>query len=269
MTDFLILGCGYTGRRVARLLEGRNVAATSRHPESLAGLPVKAIALDVLEPGMSSRVAERLPRGIVALHSIPVLEGGIRATPLLRPILEKARRVIYLSTTGVYGATPIVDEATPPRPRTQREQLRFDEEHDIANGPWQSLILRPAAIYGPDRGVHVSMREGRHRYWGDGSNHISRIHADDLATITARALESEITGAYPVADNEPATAIEITRFCADLLGLPVPAPSAGERGDDTRGSNRRVDGRFIRQQLGVELRYPTYREGIIAAGQSS
>ena len=63
--------------------------------------------------------------------------------------------------------------------------MRVDEENDVLAGPWSSLILRPAAIYGPDRGVHVSLAQGRHRMLGDGSNYISRIHVDDLAAITA------------------------------------------------------------------------------------
>lgn len=266
LADIVILGCGYTGRRVAGLLSGHRIIATSRDPASLAGLPVDARGLDALRPETVGALAGELRRGFVALHSVPVLRtaesGSARPTPLLRSILERARRVVYLSTTGVYGETPFIDESTRPAPRTPREVLRFEEETDVAAIAPQSLILRPAAIYGPGRGVHVSMMQGRHRYWGDGSNYISRVHADDLAAIAAKALLSDLTGAYPVADDEPATALEITRFCAEMLRIPVPGPTEGARGEDTRGSNRRVDGRRIRELLGVELRYPSYRVGI-------
>ena len=111
----------------------------------------------------------------------------------------------------------------------------------------------------------MSLREGKHRYWGDGSNYISRIHVDDLAALTEAALLSDLTGAYPVADDEPARAIDITRFCAELLSVPVPPPESGLPGEDTRRSNRRVDGRAIRRALGVELVFPSYRLGIPAA----
>lgn len=245
---FLILGCGYTGERVAARLAARGdsvVATTRRGGTGLhcrryeAGEP-----LDWIEPG--TRI----------LHSLPVAAAaGIR----------NAGRLVYLSTTGVYGDQPEVDETTPVTPRNAREQARVDEEHAVAAACVNHLILRPAAIYGPGRGVHVSLREGKHRYWGDGSNYISRIHVDDLAAIAEAALRGNLTGAWPVADDEPARAIDITRFCCDLLGLPVPPPQAGEPGEDTRRANRKVDGRAIREKLGVSLLFPSFRLGIPAA----
>ena len=246
---FLILGCGFTGARVAsRLLaRGERVVAASREPEKLKRLGVEAIHFGDAVP---------VAPGTRVLHSLPV--------PYARHIAYAAR-LVYLSTTGVYGDSLEVNEATAIAPRNPREQVRADEERDVAAACANHLILRPAAIYGPGRGVHVSLREGKHRYWGDGSNYISRIHVDDLAAITEAALLADLTGAYPVADDEPARAIDITRFCAELLGLAVPPPEPGLPGEDTRRANRRVDGRAIRRALGVELVFPSYRTGIPAA----
>lgn len=256
MTNFLILGCGYTGERVAARLaaRGERVTVTTRHPEKLAhlgsGVEVRRFdageALDWIRPG--TRI----------LHSLPVAAAaGLRGAG--------AERLVYLSTTGVYGDQAEVDEATPVAPRNPREQARVDEERAVAAACANHLILRPAAIYGPGRGVHVSLREGKHRYWGDGSNYISRIHVDDLAALAEAGLGSGLTGAYPVADDEPARAIDMTRFCCELLGMPVPPPQTGEPGEDTRRSNRRVDGRAIREKLGVRLLFPSFRLGIPAA----
>jgi nucleoside-diphosphate-sugar epimerase len=248
--SFLILGCGYTGSRVAARLmaRGERVIAASREPEKLRGLGVEVI-----------RFGEALPalNGMRVLHSLPV--------PYARQI-HGAARLVYLSTTGVYGEQHEVNERTPVSPAGH---ARLDEERGVAAACANHLILRPAAIYGPGRGVHVSMQEGRHKYWGDGSNYISRIHVDDLAVITEAALRSDLTGAYPVADDEPARAIGITRFCAELLGIPVPPPEPGIPGQDTRRANRRVDGRAIRQALGVTLAFPSFRIGIPAAIRES
>jgi nucleoside-diphosphate-sugar epimerase len=134
----------------------------------------------------------------------------------------------------------------------------------VTRRAWSWLILRPAAIYGPDRGVHVAMREGTHRLWGSGENRVSRIHVDDLAAHAEAGLLSELSGAWPVADDEPCRAREIAQFCADLLGVPMPPPSE-LKGEDTRRADRRVDGRAVRLRLGVELQYPSYRVGIPAA----
>jgi nucleoside-diphosphate-sugar epimerase len=96
-----------------------------------------------------------------------------------------------------------------------------------------------------------------------GDNFVSRIHVDDLAAHAEAALLSDVTGAYPVADEEPCTATEIAEFCSRLLGIPMPQNSARPRFGQP--SNRRVDGSAIRRLLGVRLIYPTYRTGIPAS----
>lgn len=271
---YLILGCGYTGRRVARLLAGRSerIVATARDIAPLADLAAAGatvVACDLTDAVSLDRVCAAVEGPACVLYSVPLvtnttgeLLGGARlAMPLLR---EVARRVVYLSTTGVYGAALTVDESTPVAPRFPREKLRVDEERELAAGPWETLILRPAAIYGPGRGVHVSLRQNRHRMLGDGSNFISRIHVDDLARIVKAALSSSLTGAYPVADDYPCPSKEITAFCCDLLGIPF-EDIAGVPQNDTRAADRRVDGGAIRRLLDVTLRYPSYREGTRAA----
>ncbi len=174
-------------------------------------------------------------------------------------------RVVYLSTTGVYGAAREVNERTPAQPNDERGRLRLETENAVVSGPWSAMVLRPAAIYGPERGIQMSIREPGFRIFGDGSNFISRIHVDDLAAHAANALTSRIMGAYPVADLEPCASIDIARYCAGLLGLDVPEPDGRAAAPQSRRSDRRVDGAAIRRMLGITLRYPSYRDGIPAA----
>jgi nucleoside-diphosphate-sugar epimerase len=96
-------------------------------------------------------------------------------------------------------------------------------------------------------------------------NYVSRIHVDDLANHALAALFSGVEGAYPVADELPAQSREIAAFCADLLHVAMPLSVPVEQAGETRGSDRKVDGRAIRRLLGVDLLYPSYREGIPAA----
>ncbi len=163
---------------------------------------VGGLRLDVTDPGSLEQLSYVVNNNTVVLHSIPV-RGVIEALRRSSPA-----RVIYLSTTGVYGPASVVDETTPVAPRTERELLRVAEEKDVLGGPWSALVLRPAAIYGPGR-VHppryYAAKES-YRLMGDGGNHVSRIHVDDLARLAEAAMCSELTGAYPVADEEPCNA---------------------------------------------------------------
>ncbi len=270
----LILGCGYTGRRVARRFLGRGVPvlATTRDPrklEEIAALGGVVLRLDVFEPETLRRLRQAVAEPVRVLHSIPVVdgpEGPLDPTPrLLEALSGRIRRLVYLSTTGVYGAARVVDETTPVAPLGGRERLRVEAEQAVLGGDWPALVLRPAAIYGPGRGVHESIRLGRYRLAGDGANFVSRIHVDDLAAICQAALASEITGAYPVADEEPCSSRLMAAFCASLLGLPLPEPADPAALHRTRQVDRRVDGRAILRLLSLTLRYPSYRTGVPAA----
>jgi nucleoside-diphosphate-sugar epimerase len=268
--DLLVLGAGFTGRRVASrfLARGARVVITARTPPGpqVPGAIVHELSLP--DRNTLSELRLLLAPGTLVLHSIPLIrvESGLwDPTPeLLAAAGDFAARIVYLSTTGVYGDCRVVDENTPVNPKTPRETLRVDAERVVTGGQWSSMILRPAAIYGPWRGVHQAMRESRFRL-GGGGNYISRIHVDDLAALAEAALLSSAGGAWPVADDEPCPSQEIASFCADLLKLPMPPVVPREDLSETRRSDRRVDGRAVRRLLNVQLRYPSYRFGIPAA----
>ena len=274
MAPVFILGCGYTGKRVAaRLLDqGIDVAGSARSVDSLASLVergLRAVSFDAEDPTSFEALSEQLLPGTRLLYSIPTLHGPDGrwepAAAILDAIGSQLARVVYLSTTGVYGAASHVDDSTDAAPMTNRQQLRLEAEQAASSGPWESLVLRPAAIYGPGRGVQVALPAGKYKLVGDGSNFVSRIHVDDLAAISAAGLLSELTGAFPVADDKPCSSREIAEFCADLLEVTLLESVSSADVSETRRSDRRVDGRTIRQHLGVKLAYPSYRQGIPAS----
>lgn len=269
-----ILGAGYTGARVARLLlaAGQEVHATARDPARLADLAAagaRVHPLDVDDAVGVARTLASLHRGARVLHSVPSLERDgepFDPTPVLVAALgDRPVRLVLFSTTGVYGEVREVDERTEPAPVTPRQRVRFAAERAVAACSCPTLVLRPAAIYGPGRGVHASLRAGRYRLVGAGDNFGSRIHVDDLAALAVAALRSDLAGAYPVADLAPARARDVAEFASALLGLPRPPSVPPEAVDETLRADRRVDGRAVFDALGVTLRYPSYREGIPAA----
>jgi nucleoside-diphosphate-sugar epimerase len=268
----LILGCGFTGSRVAAALlrSGVEATGTSRNPNRLASLRdrgLRVLSLD-LEADPHDENTIFVENWDAIVYSIPTLRrpDGLwePATALLPRLARRIPRGIYLSTTGVYGRQSLIDASTEPQPKSDREMRRFEAENACLQSFAQPLVLRPAAIYGPGRGVHASLREGRYRLRGDGINYISRIHVDDLAAHVLAALTCNLSGAWPVADELPCTQREMAAFCANLLSLPLPEAVADEKVAETLRANRRVDGSAVRNMLGISLRYPSYRQGVPA-----
>lgn len=212
--DYLLLGCGYTASRVARRLvdAGSSVVCTNRQKTAIGG--ADCVALEVGDERSVRELSRHLSEGMIVLHSIPTAEGTAELLAMLRPF--RPRRLVYLSTTGVYGAgdygSELVDERTMAAPDTERAGERLRTEQLVADGPWSSLVLRPAAIYGPHRGIHRSARSGVFRPPPGGNRIVSRIHVDDLAEHILAGLRSEISGAFPVADEEPCTSLAVAEW---------------------------------------------------------
>ncbi|MDO8423243.1 MAG: SDR family oxidoreductase [Parvibaculum sp.] len=179
----------------------------------------------------------------------------------------------YLSTTGVYGdrGGDWVDEASPLAPSTARGARRL-----LAEQQWAALnlplhIFRLAGIYGPGRNQLVSLREGKAGRIIKEGQVFSRIHVDDIAEILIASIARPDTGAaYNVCDNEPAPPQEVVAYAAELVGLAPPPEIKFEDADlspmakSFYAESKRVSNKRIREELGVALKYPTYREGLTA-----
>lgn len=256
MAQFLILGAGFTAGRVARRLvaAGADVVVTNRQRTQISG--ARSVALDVTTPASLPGLRPFLANGTVILHSIPMLAGTPELVAFLRPF--RPARMVYLSTTGVYGPAERVDEQTVPDPQTDKDRQRRESETVLSEGLWSTMVLRPAAIYGPGRGVHWSARQSTFRP-PPGNPIVSRIHVDDLADHAVRALQSEATGAFPVADEEPCPSVEVAEWTCAYLGIPFVAGAV----EESKGG-RSVNGSAVRAILGIQLRYRSFREGVVA-----
>jgi nucleoside-diphosphate-sugar epimerase len=200
---------------------------------------------------------------------VPLVEqpgGPIDPTPqIIKALQDRVERMVYFSTTGVYGNTWRVNEHTPTNPQTLRQQLRLAAEQAVLVGIKSPLVLRPAAIYGPGRNMYESIRQGRYRLVGDDSNFTSYIHVADLAAHAEAAFGATLTGAYPVADDYPCPAREIASYCAELLQMPLPPFVPLEQAHETLRFSRAVDGHAIRRALGISLQYSSYKVGLPAS----
>ncbi|TXM92872.1 SDR family oxidoreductase, partial [Methylobacterium sp. WL122] len=213
------------------------------------------------------------------LVSVPPDRDG---DPVLRRFRDDIARsrigwIGYLSTIGVYGDHDgaWIDEATPATPKSARSQGRLAVEN-----AWLSLgaetgkavqVFRLSGIYGPGRNPIVKLRDGRSQRIVKAGQVFNRIHIDDIAATLLASLDRPRNGAvYNVTDDEPAAPQTVTEYAARLTGLPLPPEVDFETADlspmarSFYGENKRVRNRLIREELGVELAYPTYREGLQA-----
>ena len=207
--------------------------------------------------------------------SDPVLARyGRRLAAIKRPQL-----ILYLSTIGVYGdrGGEWVDEEALPTPLSERSKVRVQAEK-----AWATLakdrakpvhLLRLSGIYGPGRTPLVNLREGRaHRYVKPGQV-FNRIHVDDIAATLAALIARPGQGgshAWNVTDDEPAPPQDVVTFAATMMGVEPPPAQDFATADlspmarSFYGESKRCSNRKIKEVLGVELAYPTYREGIAA-----
>ena len=97
----------------------------------------------------------------------------------------------------------------------------------------------------------------------------SRIHADDIAQVVAASIAQPRPGAvYNLCDDDPAPPQDVLAYAAELLGLPLPPKVDFDSADMTPmarsfyAENKRVRNDLIKSELGVRLKYPSYKEGL-------
>ena len=269
----LSIGHGYSARALARLLmpKGWTVIGTTRSADKAMALETEGIE-PLVWPGNELPI-ER------ASHVLSSVSPGEEGDPVILETgdtLRKAKHlewVGYLSTTGVYGDREgdWVDEGSELLPSTRRGQARVDAE-----AAWQALglplhIFRLAGIYGPGRGPFEKVRNGTARRIIKDGQVFSRIHVDDIAQVVAASIDRPNPGAiYNLCDDDPAPPEDVIAHAAELLGLPIPEAIAFEEADlspmarSFYAESKRVRNDRIKEELGVKLLYPTYRDGLSA-----
>lgn len=270
-------GLGYSAGILARSLaaKGWTIAGTSRDGAA-APFPLRSFDR-----------THRLPDTAASLAGISHLLISIPPDPAGCPVFDchggdiaaarHLRWIGYLSSTNVYGdrGGGWVDEASPVAPSNERGRRRV-----AAEASWLELgrnsgigveIFRLAGIYGPGRSALDALRAGAARRIVKPGQVFSRIHVADLAAaLEASMARPRAGGIYNICDDEPAPPEEIVTFAAALLGMEPPpledfasavlSPMARSFYDDSKCvSNRRM-----KDELGIALRYPSYREGLRA-----
>lgn len=268
MKRLLIAGYGDIARRAAaRLPAGVAMRAISRTLGADLDLP------ETLQPfaGWADTILHTAP---------PATNDTDTRTANLLTLLGQGKppgRIVYLSTSGVYGdcAGERVDEERPVNPMTARAKRRVDAERQLS--AWCKprgvalVVLRVPGIYAADRLPVERLRRGTPALREEDEGYTNHIHADDLATITLRALENDAPpGIYNVSDDSELKMGEWFDLVADHAGLPRPARISRNEAADRipadllsfMDESRRLVNTKMKRELGVRLAFPTVHEGI-------
>ena len=199
-SSILIIGCGDIGLRVARQLSRshRVFALTSQQNRFQELRAVGAIPiLGNLDHPESLWRLSGLAQTVI--HLAPPQNGGnrdCRTRNLLRILAQGSdavRRLIYVSTTGVYGdhRGEKVSESTPVSPQSERAQRRVDAERMLrlwapAHGV-ALTILRAPGIYAADRLPIDRLKAKTPALLPEEDAYSNHIHSDDLARLVCAA----------------------------------------------------------------------------------
>ncbi|ALG68288.1 SDR family oxidoreductase [Beggiatoa leptomitoformis] len=285
MQDIFIVGCGYVGLRLAQTVLAEDeecaVMALVRSTESnrrLQEADIMTVPGDLDRP---SFLTELPTEQTILYYFAPPPATGItdpRITHLLNAFspTELPAKIVYISTTGVYGdcGGDWVTEARPTNPQTDRARRRVDAENTLTQ--WCDkqkiplVILRVAGIYGAGRLPIERLKQKTPVLAEALSPFSNRIHVDDLVEVCLIAGDSDVTGIFNVTDGNPTTMTDYFNHVADALKLPRP-PVVDKAAAQTELStemlsylaeSKRISNEKMRTVLEVELFYPDLKSGL-------
>jgi nucleoside-diphosphate-sugar epimerase len=288
----LIVGCGYVGMSLGEELarQGHEVFGLRRgvggEAEVLAEGVIRSVGIqpvlgDITQPGDLAKLPGPFDWVVNCVSST---KGGVeeykqvylQGTRNLVEWLAAAppKKFVYTSSTSVYGQTDgsPVKETSPAQPASETGKVLVETEQVLLEAAQQrkfpAVILRVAGIYGPGRGhLFQQYLKNEAKIGGKGERIINMIHRDDLVKIVIAALKNGRPGEiYNAVDDEPVTQVHFFQWLAEALGKWMPPfATAEEEAGRKRGlTNKKVQNRRLKMELGYQFQHPTFRQGYTA-----
>jgi nucleoside-diphosphate-sugar epimerase len=281
----LIVGCGYVGLPLGAELvrRGHEVFGMRRTDGGNADLQaagIKPVVADVTQPAGLAQLPGPFDwvvncvsssRGAQDYREV-YLQGTRNLLEWLAPAPPK--KFVYTSSTSVYGQTDgsSVKESSPTEPASETAQILVATENLLLDAVraknFPAVILRVAGIYGPGRG-HLFQQYLRNeaKIPGRGERFINMIHLDDVVGSITAALQSGRAGdIYNAVDDESIAQIHFFRWLSETLGKEMPPfATEAENAERKRGlTNKKVQNRRLKMELGYQFKFPNFRLGYTA-----
>jgi nucleoside-diphosphate-sugar epimerase len=300
--NILIAGFGDIGKRVAKKLRSsrhyrvtaliRKKSVFSSDPTKVRQPNVQMVHGDLGDPGSLRKITGLAD---TILHFAPPPGTGQSDTHtrnLLAALSNRGRdrgarpgmlprRIVYISTTGVYGNCDgaWIDETRPVRPESARAKRRVDAEHRLRK--WGRLhhvavtILRAPGIYARDR-LPLDRLKLRTPVLIEADDVFSNhIHADDLATAAINAMRQRWPKhfrVFNVIDDSQMRMGDYFDQVADAFGIRRPPRISRQHAEaeiapvllSFMRESRRIGNARVKRELKLALKYPTLASALSA-----
>jgi len=290
MASILIAGCGYVGSQLAKelLQQGHTVSTLVQSEASKRKLEADYETIQ-LNLDSTDALETSLSKYDTIFYFVPPPPEGTQDTRIqcflnAIPGHNAPDRIVMISTTGVYGdcGEDWIDETREPQPVADRAKRRYDSEQTLAawcqNKDVQYRILRVPGIYGPGKLPLERLKQQKPILSLQESPWSNRIHLQDLVQACESAMHYQ--GHYHefnVSDGHPSSMSDFFIQVADAFHLPAPEQISLEACKQRFSENmisyltesKRINNQRMREELGVELRYPTLKQGLAGLTQES
>ena len=283
----LIFGFGYTSKFMCQKLEKKNwqVFCTTRFREKFE--EIRSINSTPIGFDDEEKIKLLLEEDLYILSTAPPKNGTDPVIDnysyLFKNNSERIKWAGYLSTTSVYGDKKgeWVTEDTVLKPSLERSILRVAAENlwmklgDIL--ATKTIIFRLAGIYGPGRSLVDRMIENEKIYIVDKPAHLfNRIHIEDIVGAIEMAMSNQSRSSiFNLSDDMPATQIEVAQFAANLLEKKFPetvnlkSERVSEMARSFYKEEKKVSNEKLKNELGYNLMFPSFKEGLLAIYKNS
>ncbi len=284
-----IVGCGDVGLRIAQRLRISGVTMQKILPIVRSEASQKQLLVDFsetirLDLDKEHKVAQTLLSEISELYYlVPPQKSGdydLRSQQILKLLANygtSLRRIVLISTTGVYGDCQgeYVTEETPLNPTTPRSQRRADMEKQWLSFAKQQQcilsVLRVPGIYSFSRLPRKRLEAQAPIVDPEECGFTNRIHADDLAMICTNVMSKQTgTDIYNATDGKPGKMSQYFIDAAEFLGLAKPQVMSFAKAEEIITTemmsylreSRKISNKKLLATFNLKLVYTDYRVGM-------
>ena len=280
MNKLFCFGVGFTGLQTCEYFNDQKwiTSGTTRDRNKKVNPNIELIEYDPNKGKVY--LSESLASSKILLISIaPDKNGDVvlksNYEDIANALKTSVKRVIYLSTTAVYGDAngSTVDEKYKINPQSDRAKSRI-----LAESQWTDLcdkfgvtlnILRLSGIYGTGRNQIRNLINGTAKRIIKEGHVFNRIHVVDIARIIYMLSVSDIkSDIFNISDDMPAPPQDVVEFAARLLNTDPPEPVIfseailSEMARSFYSETKYIINQKIKEKLGLELKYPNYKLGL-------